>query len=109
MIINKFLSIKEIKMVENYYGKDVSQLSNAFNNRKLQIFESKDHLITWLAISSEENISDLLESLLDIKIKELRKPNIKNSQDVYINLNPNIFIVSNNRYIYYKNQEDWLL
>lgn len=102
MIINKFLSIEEIKMIENYYGKNVNELSDAFNNRKLQIFESKDHLITWLAMSSEYNASNLLNSLLDLKIKKLRKPDIENSRDAYLYLDPNIYIVSNNRYIYYK-------
>lgn len=107
MIINKFLSIEEIEMIENYYGENVNELSNAFNNRKLQIFESKEHLVTWLATSSESNASNLLNSLLDLKIKKIREPYIENSRDAYIHLDPNICVVSNNRYIHYKNKEDW--
>lgn len=100
MIINKFLSPEQIKKVGEFYNMDINELSKSFNDRELQIFESKQHLITWLAVSDEDRANRLLNLLLDMKIGELRKEGVNNALDAYFNIEPNICVAGSNRYIY---------
>lgn len=103
MFISKFLSTNEIEMVGNYYNLNTEEISDKFNNRKLHLFESVEHLLQWLIISNEKNASELLDFILDMKIGELRKEGIENVKDAFLNTHPNVYEVNKNRYIYLEN------